>query len=255
MDPLRLTFVGHATVLLEIGGQRLLTDPLLGRRFGPLARVGAAVDPAVGERLDGILISHSHLDHLDTSSLRRLPGETPLVIPAGAARFVRRLGLRPLHELAVGEAVELGPLRVRAVPAVHDGHRWPHGPRAAAVGYVIEGDSRVYFAGDTALFAEMRELAAGLDLALVPIWGWGPRLGPGHLDPRKAAQALAMLRPRVAVPIHWGTIYPLGLRRIHPSPLTDPPLDFVREALRLAPDVDVRIVEPGGTLDVDAAPG
>ena len=84
---------------------------------------------------------------------------------------------------------------------------------------------------------------APLDVALLPVWGWGPSLGAGHMDPaRAAAEAAALLRPRLAIPIHWGTLYPVALHRVRPIPLTDPPHLFARFAASLAPDVDVRIV-------------
>jgi L-ascorbate metabolism protein UlaG (beta-lactamase superfamily) len=250
---MRLTYVGHATVLLELGGHRLLTDPFLRSRLLHLHRVGVRVDPAVAEDLDAILISHAHLDHLDARSLRRISRDVPTILPVGAARLVRRLGRVSVTELAPGEAVEVGSLRVRAVPADHDGRRRPFGLRADAVGYLIEGDPRTYFAGDTGLFDGMRELAGEVDVALLPVWGWGPTPGPGHLGPREAAQALAILRARVAVPIHWGTLFPWGFGGIRGDGLWRPPRAFRDEAARLAPQADVRIVEPGGRLELDLA--
>src|SRR5207247_2558983 len=230
--------------------------PVLRSRLAHLRRVGARVDPAVAEGLDAILISHVHLDHLDSRSLRRLAPDVPVVVPAGAAPLVRRrLRRGTVTEVAPGETVEVGPVRVRAVPAVHGDRRRPFGPRAEAIGYLVDGGPRVYFAGDTALFDGMRELAEGLDLALLPVWGWGPTLGPGHLGPREAAQALALLRPRVAVPIHWGTLFPWGLSRIRGDALRQPPRAFRREAGRLAPGVEIRILEPGSSLELERSTG
>ena len=109
----------------------------------------------------------------------------------------------------------------------------------------------MYFAGDTELFDGIAEVGDGLDVALLPVAGWGPTLGPGHLGPREAAVALARLRPRVAVPIHWGTLYPLGLRFRRHSVLADPPQEFARHAAELAPEVDVRVLAPGEALNLD----
>jgi L-ascorbate metabolism protein UlaG (beta-lactamase superfamily) len=107
----------------------------------------------------------------------------------------------------------------------------------------------VYFPGDTGLYAGMASLAPALDVALLPIWGWGPSLGSGHLDPRAAAEAAALLRPRIAVPIHWGTYYPVqATRRERPAFLSEPPREFARAAAELAPDVDVRVLDVGGEL-------
>jgi L-ascorbate metabolism protein UlaG (beta-lactamase superfamily) len=108
----------------------------------------------------------------------------------------------------------------------------------------------VYFPGDTDLFPEMAELAGVLDLALLPVWGWGPTIGPGHMDPERAAQAAAILRPRLAVPIHWGTFYPAGLRRVVPNPFETPGLAFAEAAARHAPGVEVRILAPGEAMDL-----
>jgi L-ascorbate metabolism protein UlaG (beta-lactamase superfamily) len=103
----------------------------------------------------------------------------------------------------------------------------------------------VYFAGDTDVHESMKDLGP-LDVALLPVWGWGPKLGEGHLNPRTAAEALVLLRPRIAVPIHWGTFFPVGLRGTR---LADPPHEFARHAAEVAPDVDVRILAPGEALD------
>ena len=123
--------------------------------------------------------------------------------------------------------------------------------KGGVVGYVVEGPSRVYWAGDTALFDGMRDLATDLDVAVLPIWGWGPKLGPGHLDPEAAAKALAMLRPRFAVPVHWGTLAPLGAKRLWPWLFERPAREFVEWAGRLAPEVEVRVLEPGESLRLD----
>jgi L-ascorbate metabolism protein UlaG (beta-lactamase superfamily) len=239
-------FLGHATVEVELQGTRLLTDPVLRNRLGPLVRQPRIDGPA--PHPDAVLISHLHGDHFDLPSLRRLGNEVRLIVPAGAARYARRKGFTAVSELAPGESEEVGPLSVTAVGAVHSGRRWPFGSGAESVGYVVAGARRVYFAGDTDLFDGMAELAPGLDVALLPVWGWGPTIGKGHLDPRRAAEALRLLRPRLAVPIHWGTLYPFGLRRIAPRRLTEPPREFARFAAQLAPEVEVQVLAPGEQL-------
>ena len=114
---------------------------------------------------------------------------------------------------------------------------------------MVEADGRrVYFAGDTDLFDGMTELGE-LDLALIPVWGWGPRLGAGHLDPERAAEALALIEPRIAVPIHWGTLFP-RINRDRNDRLTAPPHEFAATAARVAPAVDIRILSPGDALDL-----
>jgi L-ascorbate metabolism protein UlaG (beta-lactamase superfamily) len=124
--------------------------------------------------------------------------------------------------------------------------------RVPAVGYLVTGSVRAWFAGDTDLFGGMREIAPDLDLALLPVAGWGPRLPAGHLDPRRAAQALTLLRPRVAVPIHWGTYRRFGLPT-GDELLREPAESFARFAAELAPEVEVRILPVGGRLELTAA--
>jgi L-ascorbate metabolism protein UlaG (beta-lactamase superfamily) len=246
----RLTYIGHSTTLMRIDGVSLLTDPALRGWIGPLRRQGRPPDGELPGTPDAVLVSHLHRDHLDLPSLRRLPPSTPLVVPRGGGTVASRAGASETVEIARWETISVGSVSVTAVPAVHDGRRTRWGPRAEAVGYVIAGgDRRVYFAGDTELFDEMSQLAP-LDLALLPVWGWGPSLSPGHLDPARAARALKLLHPRLAVPIHWGTFYPIGLRRLRPDRLSRPPLDFVRLAAGLAPDVEVRVLAPGEAMEL-----
>jgi L-ascorbate metabolism protein UlaG (beta-lactamase superfamily) len=246
----RVTWLGHATVLLELGGARLLTDPVLRPRVAHLRRhAAAAEDPGP---LDAILISHLHRDHLDLRTLRRIDRRVPVVLPAGGARPLRRLR-RQVREVRPGDSLRLGGAHVRVVRAVHDGRRHPFGTRVEPLGFVVEGERRVYFAGDTELFEGMAELAGGVDVALLPIWGWGRGLGPGHMDPEQAARALTLLRPEIAVPIHWGTFLPLGAVRRHGHLLTQPAREFAELAARIAPDVRVEILPPGASLPLDRA--
>jgi L-ascorbate metabolism protein UlaG (beta-lactamase superfamily) len=246
----QLTYVGHATVLIELDGVRLLTDPLLRGHLGPLLRHGQPPAPGVSSRLDAVLLSHLHQDHADLRSLRRIDPGTPVIAPAGAAGLLERAGRRSVTELRAGERTGVGDVVVRAVPARHDGGRKPRGPDAEAIGFELVGSSRVYFAGDTDRFEEMEELAGRLDVALLPVWGWGTSLGPGHLNPEGAAEVVALLRPRLAIPIHWGTLFPLGLARLRRRLLTQPPLEFERRVAELAPEVEVRVLAPGEATQI-----
>jgi L-ascorbate metabolism protein UlaG (beta-lactamase superfamily) len=248
----RITWLGHATLLLEVGGARLLTDPLLRDRIGHLRRHAASPPPGLTENLDAVLVSHLHLDHLDVASLRRLDRRVPVLVPAGAGSLLRRLGFVNTTELHVGEEIRIADAQVRAVPAVHDGRRHPLGRLAEAIGFVVAGAHRVYFAGDTDLFDDIAQATGPLDVALLPVWGWGPSLGPGHMDPVVAARAAALLRPRIAVPIHWGTFFPIGLKGRRGDALVEPPLAFARHVAELAPGVEVRVLAPGETLALEA---
>ena len=240
-----ITWIGHATVLVDLDGTRVLTDPVLRDRVGPLQRVAASAAPDVTDGIDLVLLSHLHADHADLPSLRRLARGSPRVVaPRGAAAWLAARGIENVSEMRVGEELRIGPLRVAATPAVHDGRRRPLGAEAAAVGFVVRGSRSAYFAGDTDLFEEMDELAGTIDVALLPVWGWGRTIGPGHLDPDRAARAAARIAPRIAVPIHWGTLAPA-----RPLPrLRDPgwpAREFVQRAARAAPGVEVRVLQPG----------
>jgi L-ascorbate metabolism protein UlaG (beta-lactamase superfamily) len=242
----RLTYIGHATTLLRLDGVSILTDPMLRGWLGPLRRHGPQPGPGVAEISDIVVISHLHRDHLDLRSLRRVSGATPVIVPRGGARWVGNGGATDIREVGLGETVRVGEVEFTGVRAVHDGYRDFHlGPQIEPLGYLIRrGGRTIYFAGDTDLFREMSELGS-VDLALLPIWGWGLSVGSGHLDPERAARALELIRPRVAVPIHWGTFYPVGLRMLRAEPLTEPAREFARLASRVAPEVEVRILQPG----------
>lgn len=241
--PITVRFVGHATTLIDLGGVRVLTDPFLRSRLGPLQRHGPLPDPAELEA-DVVVISHGHPDHFDERSLERLPGRPVLVVPRGLGARVRRAAIAgEVIELGAGEATFIAGLKIEAVPARH----WisPGAPRAQPVGYVLDAGSRVYFAGDTGRYPAMTDVVSGVDLALLPVWTWGPHLGPGHLGPRAAAEVARDIGAATVVPIHWGTLYPRHLHRVWRRPLVEPGDRFATFARRLAPGVDVRVMQPG----------
>jgi L-ascorbate metabolism protein UlaG (beta-lactamase superfamily) len=249
-----ITYIGHATVLVEMEGTRLLTDPLLRRRVVHLRR-GVGLDlPSLGE-VDAVLLSHAHYDHLDLPSLARLGRRTRRIAPLGIGGLLRRRGFERVEEVEVGGRVTVGSVKVTATAAAHDGRRPLHSDSGPALGFLIEGSRQIYFAGDTDIFDEMESLAGDIDLAFLPVWGWGRKLGRGqHLGPEEAAAALTLLRPRMAVPIHWGTYLPAH-RRVSAATafFSDPPRTFVRAAAALAPEVDVRVLAPGESLSVPSS--
>ncbi len=252
-----MRFLGHSTVRVELGGRVVLTDPLLTGRVGPLRRIGPSPAPEAYADADLVLISHLHGDHLHLPSLRLLAPSARIVVPRGAGAWLRARGVRGVEELAPGEELVDGDLRVLGVPAAHSGHRFgprsTAGPQARAMGHVLQaGDTRVYASGDTDLFAGMEGLAPTLDLALLPVWGWGPTLGPGHLDPARAAVAVDRLRPRVVVPVHWGSFAPAGLTAVPGGPgarmrrlLVNPPRVFAATVAAGPSGAYVAVTEPG----------
>ncbi|MET3986853.1 MBL fold metallo-hydrolase [Streptomyces sp. PvR034] len=246
--PVEITWWGHATCTIEDSGVRLLTDPLFARRLAHLRRRRGAVPPAEAAVADAVLVSHLHADHLHLPSLARLAPGTRLVVPRGARRalpgLARVAGARGLRvtEVAPGEETSVGRVRVRAVAARHDGRRLPFGPQLApALGYVVTGAATTYFAGDTGLFDTLAEEVGPVDVALLPVGGWGPYLGPGHLDPGRAARALALLAPAAAVPVHYGTYWPIGMDAVRPHEFHAPGEEFARAAGLRAPGVAVAV--------------
>lgn len=242
---MRATWFGHATLLLETGGVRLLTDPVLRGRLAHLRRHAPRMPPPVA---DAVLVSHVHQDHLDRPSLRLVAGSrTAVVVPRGAERLVAGLGFTTVTTLLAGEAADVGGVEIRAVAAWHEARRRPGSPVVPSLGFVVD---RAWFAGDTGLDPAMEDLRGEVDVAFVPVWGWGPSLGPGHMDPDEAARAVALVAPAIAVPIHWGTFLPLGLGRRHVELLTEPPLRFAAEVARIAPATTVVIPDIGVPLEL-----
>ncbi|UZN04900.1 MBL fold metallo-hydrolase [Cellulomonas sp. S1-8] len=248
-------WLGHATVVLDVGGVRIVTDPLLRRHAGVLRRRGdRAPLPSEWRGADAALVSHLHHDHAELGSLRML-GPVPVLAAPSSARW---LGDHGLHGVGVAQGewhtLAAGDVQVRTVPAEH-GHRpMPHRPNAAT-GFVVRGGGlTVWFAGDTGPFpglARVPELAgAPVDLALVPVGGWGPRLSGGHLDPVEAARVCALVGARVAVPVHWGTLHAPASRRLPPGWMDRAGRAFEAAVHRVAPHVEPRVLAPGEVTEV-----
>lgn len=216
------TWLGHASYLLRWGGQTLLTDPFLSnvaaprpattpRRFVPPALRAHELPP-----IDWLLISHSHYDHLDTTTLARLPGKADIrvAVPLGLGPKLRRLGYRHIHELDWWQSVATQGLTVTAVPAIHFSRRGPFDANKALwCGFVVESGEgkRVYFAGDTAyhpVFAEIGEAFAPIELALLPIGAYEPRsiMAGAHVNPEEAAAIAMDVGAGTAAAMHWGSI-------------------------------------------------
>jgi L-ascorbate metabolism protein UlaG (beta-lactamase superfamily) len=256
-----VTWWGHSCVLVEVDGVRLLTDPLLRNRIGPLAYQGHTGTDGELDDVDAVLVSHLHRDHLERPSLARIAAGIPILLPAGGEGLLPGPG-RSLVGLQAGDRYEIGPVQVVAVHADHDPRRGLGRHTAAALGFVIVGSRSVYFAGDTGGYAGMgrigtvaggdadRRAERRLDVALLPVGGWGPNLGAGHLDPGAAAQVAASMRPRLVVPIHWGTLRVPLAWRARPGRQTGPGREFARCMALAAPDVSVVVAAPGQRVPV-----
>lgn len=276
-----VTWLGHSTVVVDVaaaGGSalRIVTDPVLGRRLGHLRRRSRRPEEAASAGCDLAVVSHLHHDHLDLPSLRQLRPAV-VVAPPGSSDWIRwKLGLPRTHvlEVAVGSARTLelarGAVEVTALPAHHAGHRTggrlDRAPaRARAVEHLVRvpgaftgtaGEDLLLWAiGDTGEFPGADAvLAAGgraPDVALVPVGGWGHTLGPHHLDPRQAAALVSRVGARYSVPVHWGTLHPIGLGRTMGDRFTAPGPRFAAEAERAGGTVPVAL-PTGGVLRLDA---
>jgi L-ascorbate metabolism protein UlaG (beta-lactamase superfamily) len=218
-DDLAVTFVGHATLLLQWKGLNILTDPnFVPRVVVPKRLVEPGIPIEQLPPLDLIVVSHAHLDHLVKPSLRKLGKEVPVVVPTGLAELITPLGFRRVYELNWWDVHEEDGFKVIHVPANHWGRRTPRDRERGYGGFVIERHGHhVYFAGDTAYFKGFLEIgkAFPIDLALLPIGAYRPpSFRQVHCNPEDALQAFEDMQARYMVPIHWGT-FRLSYEPIH----------------------------------------
>ncbi|HXT18078.1 MAG TPA: MBL fold metallo-hydrolase [Gemmatimonadaceae bacterium] len=258
---MKVTYIGHATLLLELGGATILTDPnfdpKLGRLLPRVSAPGIALDKLPS--LDALLLTHAHADHLSFESLERLSRKIPLFAPPVIAKWLRRLGFDHAVDIAPGGSVRVKDVEIHAASATHRGNRYGFDRwRSDANMYLLDAGETIFFAGDTALVEDTHHLVERvlwkngreLDLALLPIgyapW-WKPGFRKGHLTHEDALTLFERLRAKTLVPYHWGTF----------RHVTATAHDAIRRLrARLATHhlaTAVKIIEPGESLSIGAA--
>ena len=245
---LSIAWLGHSTVMLEIDGVRLLTDPLLRRHAWMLRRRFPKPDPDLWRDPDAVLISHLHHDHAEVASLKMLP-RVPVLTADENAVWLRDKGVSGTALDDGWEGVGNGTVEVRLTKAIHRHRPMPHRPNEAN-GHLVRGsEMSAWLVGDTSLYPEMAEipdlLGRRLDVIAVPIAGWGPRLSPGHLGPAEAVQACVMSGARWALPVHWGTLHPPMPTLFGADWMDRPYHQFVELLGREAPDCRLVDLMPG----------
>jgi L-ascorbate metabolism protein UlaG (beta-lactamase superfamily) len=259
---LRATWLGHSTVLLEIDGMRVLTDPVWGERVSPLPFAGpkrfhpAPVEIEKLPPLDAVVISHDHYDHLDYPSILRLvPLGVPFITSLGVGAHLEAWGVPPsrITELDWWEEKRIGALTVTAAPSQHfSGRSVADRNRTSWSSLVLRGPRHsVFFSGDTGLTEEYGEIGRKLgpfDLVMLEVGAWHPAWGDIHLGPENALKAHALLGGGAFLPVHWGT-FNLALHA-----WDEPAETLVKLAPADAPLILPRLgrpVEPGRVQSID----
>jgi L-ascorbate metabolism protein UlaG (beta-lactamase superfamily) len=246
-----VTYLGHATLLIETGGETIATDPIFADRVGRFftkRAVPLSIRPEELPRVAGVLISHAHHDHLDYRSLKRVGRDRPLIVPWGLAAPMRWRGHSDVRVARLWKEFPLGPWRVTAVPSRHFGGRLPLVYTSGHVGYVLSGPRCIYFAGDTGLDEPMfREIGRrfDIDLAILPIAGavfpWFRR---NHMNAEDALRAFQALGATQMLPMHYGT-FPASFEPAH-----EPRRRLLELSSRLGLGERVVILPPGGHVEL-----
>lgn len=246
--------MGHSTVVLDVDGVRVVTDPLLLPHNGVLRRKAPAPERAQWADPDVVLISHLHHDHAELKSLALL-GDVPVLTAPANAEFLLSKGISGARGLEPDEWYEIAPgVEIRLVPAIH-GHRpMPHRPNAVN-GHLLRAPSlTAWFAGDTSLYDAMGDFSTlagrSIDLACVPVGGWGARLSGGHMGPEQAAQACLMTGARNALAVHYGTLTVPMMSRYPRDWMPRPGWEFDTVLRATVPDCHLVKLAPGGSTDV-----
>lgn len=251
-----VTWIGHATMLIQLDGINVLTDPHWGARASPVSFVGPKRMIPPGLRFEdlpavhAVVISHDHYDHLDAETVGRIARAHDAVffVPLGGRALLAAMGARRVVELDWWESETIGAVTFVCTPAQHSSGRTllDQNERLWSSWAVLGTSKRFFFAGDTGYFAGFRDIGARFGpfhLAVVPIGGYSAyaRRHPNHVNPEEAIQLVEDIRGGLLVPMHWGTF------DMNTEPFAGPPGRLLREARRRGLEAAVRVLVPGQT--------
>lgn len=249
--PPRVTWIGHSSFLMTLGGSTALVDPVFSRRIGwTVTRHGAAgLTPEALPRVDALLVTHNHFDHLDAPSLRTIDRGTAVFAPRGLGRWFARRGFSNVHEMRWWDTRGAAALTITFVPARHWSRRTPWDTnRSHWGGFVVRGGgATVYHAGDSGWFGGFRAIGRrfpGIDVALLPVGGYDPAwfMEQHHMTPEQAGEAFLALGARSMMPMHWGAF------RLTDEPLIEPVERLERWWGRRRPDGRLHVPKVGETV-------
>lgn len=256
---LRLTWLGHSTVLIEIEGKRFLTDPVWGERTSPFSFMGpkrwykAPLALADLPPIDAILISHDHYDHLDEPTIRKLASiDTKWIAPLGVGAHLEYWGIpaERLTEVDWGDRLEVEGITIESTRARHASGRHALDQNATLwTGYAVLGQQRrVYFSGDTGMFPEFADIGERLgpfDIVMIEVGAYDQNWPDWHIGPEQAVRAHQMLKGEIFVPIHWG-LFDLAMHS------WTEPVERVAAAAKEA-GVRVQTPKPGESITTETA--
>jgi len=239
-DSIQVTWIGHASFLIQVHGLNILTDPMFSERASPVSFAGPKrlAPPGVAlkdlPKIDAVIISHNHYDHLDSETVKALGNAPRYSVPLGFAPWFEKRGITNVQELDWWGSAELGGLRFHAVPAQHFSSRTPFDRNEMLwSGWVIETPAgKVYFSGCTGyapLFQEIGTRLGPMRLSFIPIGGYSPRwfMRAMHVDPPEAVRIHQDVQSEQSVGMHWATF------KLTDEHLSEPPV-YLNKALKEA---------------------
>ncbi|MBN1551959.1 MBL fold metallo-hydrolase [bacterium] len=245
----RATYIGQATVYIQCIHTRIVTDPIFKRSIlGFIKRKNKpVVSPENLIDLKCILISHGHLDHLSISCLKRFQPTIPIIAPKGFERLLKRSIAADIITLSPGEYTLLDDTRITALPTSHIPGRWPFQKTGESLGYLVQSEKTIYFAGDTAYFDGFQAIAKeypNIDLAILPIGSYHPAFWRKfHMNPEDTRKCCMVIKPKRVLCIHWGTY------RTSLEPSREPKEKMLQLTKNTHWESIVSVPDPGGDIE------